>query len=279
MIIRGDCMRKYLFIIVCVLFSFSFCIKTEVLASEEYVYQTSDGNCFTLDDVLIYEEDLIDKTFENETELIDYIYNVGYNRTSICDDTYEIYGQKVTKAELALALDGRYSKYVSTGFNDSKIAKQKTQELFGYNTDDTKANAFQHAYWIMLMYFHTTPDFSIKEAYAHEEYDGNNEFSKHMDLYNDDRAYEKASTISYQTDEELAKCAKELVDSGKLIYIKRNYSYLKEKIYHSTTGKIEMIYATGDFYCYTNSNTPFGVPETKITRVNYEIMQGSLVEV
>lgn len=170
-------------------------------------------------------------------------------------------------------------KYISIGFENSQQAKKKTLNVYGYNNDDSIANAFQHAYWVMLMYFHTSPEFSIKEAYAHEEYDENNDKSKYMDLYNDDRANEKASTITYTTDDDFVNYAKELVDSGKLIYIKRNYKYVKEKIYHTTTGKVEIKYDYDDFYCYTNSNNPYGVFDPVITRVRYEIMEEGLMEV
>lgn len=272
-------MKRNLFIIniICVFFVFLWFDNVKIDAFEDSIYVTSDGTKFSLEDVLMYDTDFIDKRFDTEIEFIDYIYEVGYNRTVVCYEQYEVLGHKLTVAEIklfALNLD-----YIDEVVSDSCKAISTTASVFGYNTDDTKANAFQHAYWVMLMYFHTSPKFAIEEAYAHEEYDGNEQFSKHMDLYNDDIAYEKAKTISYTTDDTLVNYAKELVDSGKLIYIKRNYRYLKEKIYHTTTGKVEMIYDTADFYCYTNSNIPFGVPETKVTRINYEIMQGSLMEV
>lgn len=271
-------MKRNLFIILCFLFIFIFTVNGKVYAVEDYTYETSDGVKFCLDDIVIYDTDLIDKNFDSQDEFIDYIYEVGFNRTSVCDDTYTILGHKVTKAELDLCKVSGYLQYMSIGFQCANDAKEKTQKLYGYTTDETKANSFQHAYWVMLMYFHTSPQFTKDEAYAHEEYDGNDAMSKYMDLYNDDRAYEKASTITYTNDDNLASYAKELVDSGKLIYIIRNYSYIKEKIYYTSTGKIETKYTTGDFYCYTNTNIPYGVPEPKVTRVKYEIMQGSLME-
>ncbi len=274
-------MKRNLFIIniICVLFAFIHFNNVKILATDDNVYETSDGTKFYLDDVVIYDTDLIGKNFETELEFIDYIYEVGYNRIIVCDEKYDIDGHKVTKAELELALDPRYTKYVSTGLENAQLAVETTQKVFGYTNDDTIANAFQHAYWVMLMYFHTSPDYAIKEAHAHEMYDGNDPLSKDMDLYNDDMAHYRATTINYTNDEDLIDFAKEMVDDGKLIYIKRNYRYVKEKIYHMSTSKIEIIYDTSDFYCYTNSNVPFGVPETKITRIKYEIVEGSLMEV
>lgn len=128
------------------------------------------------------------------------------------------------------------------------------------------------------MCFCTSPYYAIEEAKAHEAYDSNEEMSKQMDLYNDDRGYEACESYEYKTDEELADYIYSLVTDGKLKYIIRNYQYVKEKIYYITSGRTDYIYATGDFFCLTNSDTPYGVPAAKERKSKYEIMEGLVME-
>ena len=270
-------MKKSLFVISVVnLILFVLCFNYhKVEAASKYSLMTSEGVSYSLDDVVLYESDF-EYNFSTDQEVIDYVYRVGYNRVNLC---YEYGNSKInfTEAEKELFKFNALRCYI--GYQDSKNAKKKTYELYGYLTDGSIANAFQHAYWVMLMCFHTTFDFAIKEAYAHEEYDGNDSMNKHMDLHNDDVAYNKAKTVSGANDDEILSMAKELVESGKLIYIIRNYKYEKEKIYYITSSRTDTIYGSGDFYYYTNSTVPYGVPSCKYTKTKYEIMEGFLMEV
>ncbi len=263
-----------------------FCFKNRVtFASNSTLYLTSEGLSYSLDDVVMYDSDFYDKDFKSETEVIDYIYQTGYNRTSAVydynydgnDSRVDVYGTKLTNDEIELFI--KYFYYICKLKDIKSNALSKTQELYGYTADDSIANAFQHAYWIALMYFHLSPTFAIKEGYAHEEYDDNDPMSKHMDLYNNDVSYNECSSINYTNDDSLALSIKEIVSSGKCIYIKRNYSYPVKKIYYLSSGRIDTIYAVGDFYCYTNSNTPYDLPTVTIVKTKYEIMEGSLMEV
>ena len=278
-------MKKSLFII-CLSFCFMFCfINSVTFAFDSTLYLTSDGFSYSLDNVLMYDSDFYDKDFKSDTEVIDFIYQTGYNRTSSVydynydgsDSRVDIKGTKLTKDEIELFI--KYFYYICKLKDIKSNALSKTQELYGYTTEDSIANAFQHAYWIALMYFHLSPSFAIQEGYAHEEYDENDPMSKHMDLYNDDVSYNECSSINYTNDDSLAITIKDLVSSGKCIYIKRNYSYPVKKIYYLSSDRIDTIYAVGDFYCYTNSDTPYGLPKVTIVKTKYEIMEGSLMEV
>lgn len=274
-------MKKVLFIILNFIGFILLIEPYKSYASEEH-FTTSDGVEFTFDDIVLYESDFDNVEFNSDQEVIDYIYSVGYNRVDLCYE-YDISILNLTDAEKRLAI--RYPQAAVQGHDDAIAAKEKTLEVYGYNTDGSIANAFQHAYWIMLMYFHTKDlnnsceNFAILEGYAHEEYDGNDEMSKYMDLYNDDRAYEKVTTISKATDDELVDIAKGLVNDGKLIYIRKDYRYTKEIIYHLSTGRVEYVYGYDDFYCYTNSSIPYDLPTPKVTKIKYEIMEGFVMEV
>lgn len=270
-------MKKNLFVIGVVnLILFVLCLNYQkVEASSRFLLMTTEGVSYSLDDVVLYESDLEGVTFTTDQEVIDYIYSVGYNRVDLCYE-YDYSKINLTEAEKKLAYDNILLCFI--GYQDSLSAKRKTYEVYGYMTDGSIANAFQHAYWVTLMCFHTTFDFAIKEAYAHEKYDGNDPMNKHMDLYNDDAAYNKAKSCVLASDWKILSMAKELVSDGKLIYIIRNYKYEKEKIYYINSGRTDTVYGSGDFYCYTNSTVPYGVPVCKYTKTKYEIMEGYIME-
>lgn len=80
----------------------------KVYAKDDDMYETSDGTKFRFDDIVIYQEEFVDVAFETTAEFVDYVYTVGYNRTSTCDGTYTINGNKVTKAEFDLAKEPRF---------------------------------------------------------------------------------------------------------------------------------------------------------------------------
>ncbi len=244
-------------------------------ASNRYDFMTTDGIGYNADEIIVYDYELLDAP-DTQEGLIDYFYSIGYNRVETCDLKYNAFGHVLTKNEIKLNI--KYFWFAKKGYQASKDAISKTAELFGYTTDDSKANAFQHAYWVALMYFRTSPYYAIEEAKAHEEYDSNEEMSKHMDLYNDNRGYEACESYEHKSDEELADYIYSLVTDGKLKYIIRNYQYVKEKIYYITSGRTDYIYASGDFFCFTNSDTPYGVPAAKERKSKYEIMEGLVME-
>lgn len=271
--------------IICLLISLFVClISSTVYASDSRFYLTSEGISYSLDEVIVYDTDLYDKDFKSEADIIDYIYLVGYNRTSTAydygtdgDSRIDIKGTKLTNAELILFI--KNPRFATQMFSIKSQAISKTIELYGYNAEDSIANGFQHAYWIALMYFKLSPSFAIQEGYAHEEYDENDPMSKHMDLYNDNVSYESCSSISYNKDDDkLALALRELVTNGNFIYIKRNYSYPVKRIYYLSSGRVDTIYAVGDFYCYTNSNIPYGLTKVTEIKTKYDIMEGYLME-
>ena len=273
-------MKKIIILTLSCIFCLIFGLNSKIYAKQTDTFKTSDGIEFSTNDLIIYYSDFENIKFDSEQDYIDYIYNVGYNRVqSVTYDDYSqisIFGHKLTADEINL-FKNNVSKIPSIiSCKDKAISK--TLELYDDTSDDTKANAFQHAYWVMLMYFNVGHAFAIDEAYAHENYVGNEEKSKGMDIYNDDIAYNVCSSITYTSDDALATEAKFLQTSGELIYIKRDYKYVSQKIIYSN-GKVVLKYSTGDFYCYTNSNIPYEVPATIVINEKYDIMQGSLMEV
>ena len=56
----------------------------------------------------MYDSDFYDKDFKSESEVIDFIYQTGYNRTSAIyvynydgsDSRVDVYGTKLTNAEI-----------------------------------------------------------------------------------------------------------------------------------------------------------------------------------
>ena len=221
----------------------------KIYAKQKDTFKTSDGIEFSTNDLVIYYSDFENIKFDSEQDYIDYIYNVGYNRVqSVTYDDYSqisIFGHKLTVDEINLFKNNASKIPVIISCKDKAISK--TQELYDDTSDDTKTNAFQHAYWVMLMYFNVGHSFAIEEAYAHENYVVNEEKSKGMDIYNDDVAYNACSSINYTFDDTLAIDAKSLQTSGELIYIKRDYKYISQKIIYSNV-LVVLKYFTGDFY-------------------------------
>ncbi len=144
-----------------------------------------------------------------------------------------------------------------------------------YNGDSDIKNAYKHAYWVMLMYYHTSPEFAKLEAYAHEEYDSNPALEKKMDLTNDDTAYNYCLEHENLSDTSCAAIAYKMVYDGKLVYILRNYKYLSQVIYYPQTKQSKYIYKTDDFLAYTNMTTPISLPS--VDYVNATIPGGNMV--
>lgn len=270
-------MKKFLFILTnCLLLCYCIFNKS-IYAKSKYTLMTTNGIYYDVNDVVLYESDIVDVDFTTDQECIDYVYSVGYNRVQLL--SYNTYNTKLNLTEAEKKLFWEHPLKAFKGYQCSIKAKEKTLELFGYNTDGSKANAFQHAYWIGLMCVKIDPSFAIEEGDAHEEFDSNEKMNKQMDLHNDDVAYNACKSYSPSNDDVLTSYIYSLVTDGKLIYIIRNYQYVKEKIYYITTGRIEYIYSTGDFFCYTNGDIPYGIPVPIERKYKYELMEALIMEV
>lgn len=270
-------MKKILTLIICLTFILLI-PRNYVRADKNKSYKTSSNIEFDANEVVVYMSDFENIEFKTEQEFIDYIYLIGYNRVESVDSSnysqYTVFGHKLTADEILYF--GTHISEISAIAYYSEMAVSKTYQIYGTTADDSKANSFQHAYWVMLLYFDVSKECAKKEPYAHEQYKENDEMSKYMDLYNDNAAYDACSSVTDVSDKLLAEQAKSLQENGKLIYIKRDYTYVSTKTIYSN-GKVVLEYTTKDFYCYSNSNTPYGVPTTVIKRVKYELMEGSIM--
>ena len=237
-------------------------------ASSTTYYTTSTGITFSLDEVIIYWDDLENLDFDTSQEMIDFIYRIGKNRPSIASEHIDLFGTLLTEAEIELIII--YPLFAPILYLNNKMAVAKTEEL--YNSEERKdgkiGNAFQHAYWVILMNYWCTPYIAISFAVAHEEYDGNPTIHKTMDLYNDYAAYDYCQTLGTYVDMlTLDEYAQYLVTSGQLEYIIENYRYVYKITTYLDTGRTLIQYRNRDFYAKTNSIEPYGVPEPIIEEI------------
>ncbi len=253
-------MKKIIFIFTCIFVSlFIIGFKSKSYADDTTYFETSDNFKFSADEVVIYSYDLEDINFNTSQEVIDFIFERGYNRTNLVDERRTIFGAQLTTQEIKLLTE--YPAQCVIGWNCSKKAEESADELFpSYSGDSDLKNAYKHAYWVMLMYYHTSPEFAKLEAYAHEEYDSNPALEKKMDLTNDDTAYNLCLEHENLSDTSCAAIAYKMVYDGKLVYILRNYKYLSQVIYYPQTKQSKYIYKTDDFLAYTNMTTPISLP-------------------
>ena len=236
---------------------------TRVFANNNETVVTSTGIEYNLSDFEIYFEDFDNTNFSTSQQVIDYIYEVGFARSRTRDSLHEIYGYTLTEDELELLI---LNPEAVIPANQCRIlAISTTNENYpNEHQDGQRGNAFQHAYWVILMYYNISPTFAIDFAVAHENYDSNPELHKTMDLYNDFVAYNfcvnSNITAGNYTTENLISFAQQLVTNGSLEYIILNYRYLHSIVTYRDTMRTVENYAIGDFYAYTNSNTPYNVP-------------------
>lgn len=109
--------------------------SSKSFASEENFrefYTTSDGVSFYLDDLVLYFDDL-NHEFIDSQEFIDYAYHVGYNRTSVISEQYNVFGKELTLSEIKLLI-----KYPQYAHKANKISEKAVEE--------TKATADLYAY-------------------------------------------------------------------------------------------------------------------------------------
>lgn len=252
-----------LFLTLCMILSFSFVANA---SNNEYqIFLTSNGESYTLKDFDIYIEDFADTNFETPQEVIDYIYNIGSVRLKTRDTQYSIFGKSLTEDELTLLI--QHPIHAATAYNCSQTAVSTAASLYSdCHSDGDLGNAFQHAYWVMLMYYNTSPTFAIDFAVAHENYDGNPTLHKTMDLHNNYAAYDYCVGLNNDdtnySDDVITDFALYLMETGVLEYIIFDYEYVYHSIYYMATGRTKEFTRTADLYAYTNSTIPYNIPPT-----------------
>ena len=228
-----------------------------------YVYETSSGISFSLSDFDIYLEDFENQTFDSSQEVVDFVYEVGDIRLNVRSDHQNIFDYKLTVLEIALLVT--HFLYIPYVFLARSTTLSVTQSIYPDSCSDGQiGNAFQHAYWTMLLCKYTSSAFAIAFVTAHEEYDNNDDLNKNMDLHNNNKAYDyylsnNISSNTY-TEGQLANIVLSLMSDGELIYVIFNYRYLSRIVYYEATGLMIRNYSNGNFYSYTNSTEPFNVP-------------------
>lgn len=250
-------MKRILTIILLFTFSFSLMSFTNDNFVEEYV---------------VYFSDLknIDEDWSQE-QVYDYYYECTLkNQISLQSEQYDIFGWTLTTSELALV--ALYPQYAIPLAYTRNKAIEDTQFYFPNNCGDGDyGNAFQHCYWTMLLCYSTTPEFALDFTTAHENYDGNSELHKNMDLTNNKVAYDYYLINTPLADSQCAMLALDLFNNAKLTYIIFNYRYLKQVNIVISSGKRREIYAYGNFYAYTTTTTPYNVPSVIYNYVNIDI--------
>lgn len=249
---------------ICIILSFVFIllficnVTSDALASENLKYFTTTNMKYDDGEVDVYLEDFKGKSFYNEQEIIDYIYDVGYDR----QDQYDIFSYKLTSSEVHLYI--KYFYYIGDMYFAQRQAKNKTKEIFGTTLDGTPANAFCHAYWTMLISDFAGADVAYKFVLAHEDYDSNPELEKRMDLYNDKVAYEYCKEHGNTNSWNSTLSAMLLYNNASLKYIIRDYEYLSKIVTNTKLNKVTYMYKTGDFLAYTTTDSPLDVPSYTI---------------
>ena len=90
---------------------------------------------------------------------------------------YDVLGEKLTADELVLLITNFWS--IPDVIRCRNVVIETTTNNYPTSSGDgMMGNAFQHAYWTMLMYYNISPSFSIDFAVAHEAYDGNSPLHK-----------------------------------------------------------------------------------------------------
>lgn len=239
--------------------------------NENYCFSTSDNNILNVDDVNISLNILSNHSFDGSQEVIDFLYYYSDSPTSISDldNQYNIFNHKLTSDELILLIS--LPQYISIASNVSNDAMNTAKEVFPNNcADDSIGNAFQHFYWTLSLIVNTSESFGYDFVVAHENYDDNDPYSKSMDLENDFRAYSYYKTnesITYSKTY-MISLGKNYVANGYLTYVLRDYQYVSQIIYDVYTKKETIYYETNTFFAYTNSTTPYNLPETKYYTTN-----------
>jgi hypothetical protein len=178
---------------------------------------------------------------------------------------YNIFGRILTSSEISLLFN--YPFHILSWINSANIAISKTNELYDTTADGSIANAFQHAYWNVLMVKAMGATIAEEFATAHEAYEGNPIIHKTMDLFNNQVGRNFASYIddlSNKSDSWLADQTKaSLIDIGETMYILFDYEYLR--YIYLFDDRTEYVHGIGDFLAWTIKTFPISVP-------NYEVI-------
>ena len=178
---------------------------------------------------------------------------------------YSIFGKPLTSEELYL-ISTTDIQIISLWYHSSQIALIETENRFEDYGDGTIANAFQHAYWNILMVKYMNIYHAENFATAHENYDDNPISHKTMDLINNLVARNFASTlnnINQISDSNLSSLTyEELILEGLTVYL-LEYSYLR--YIHIFPNRTQYIYQTDELLTYTNKIIPISIP-------NYEVI-------
>jgi RHS repeat-associated protein len=75
----------------------------------------------------------------------------------------------------------------------ARQAAQATQAKFGYDRDNTPANAFKHCYWMCCTTRQTNPGFAHNLGIAHEGGPGASSPANRMDIYNNEQGICRAA--------------------------------------------------------------------------------------
>lgn len=242
-------------------------------ASSTIYYTTSTGITFSLDEVVIYWSDLEEFDFYTSQAIIDSIYRLGMNRPSIASDRFEVFDIPLTVSEIQHIIEYSILGYNCLDLLDIRSeAISKAAELYPTNhSDGDLGNAFQHAYWVILIYYQFLPSAAIDFPVAHEEYDSNPILHKTMDLFNDYVAYDYCESLNNYGDSisetTMVEYASYLVSSGQLDYIIEDYRYVYKITTYLDTGRTLVQYRIGDYYAKTNSTEPYNVPGTIIEEI------------
>lgn len=244
--------------------------------ADEEIFETSDGYTFTVDQLNLCWGDIKDiPENASQQDVIDTFYRKGFTSIEICsseydeddysEDSQEYETQTLTDQELLLLLMN--VDFINPTWQAKETAINWAATYYpGENMDGQKGNAFQHAFWVMSMYYKTSPTFALNFAEAHESMPNNPILHKTMDLTNNQAAYDFCVSLNNEdadlTYEQIKNYAIDLVNSGSLIYIIQNYEYPAVIYVDRLTGlETGRTMATADLYAYTNSTTPFNIPD------------------
>ena len=148
-------------------------------------------------------------TYCKNSALTDFIFKVS--------DLYP----GLTSSERALA--AQYPIDALKGYKDALTAENICANKFGGSRTNDESDACRHFVWAGLMYRDIGKDLASKVLNAHEEYVGNPEDEKNMDLENNAKGLSEAKNLSDSaafSDEDFVKKFDAALSNGKLKILK-----------------------------------------------------------
>lgn len=188
---------------------------------------------------------------------------------------YNIFGRNLTLDEILILITN--PQHIFDFIDSVDIAMSKTNQIYGSSGDGSIGNSFLHAYWNDIMVKKVGLTLAEAFATAHENYVGNPQIHKYIDLDNNEKGRQIASQItnlSSRSNDYLANVVVDAVNNGHLRYILFNYKYVHTIVYYDT--HTDVIYDCGDFYAYTNKVTPANLPKPII--IDYRTNPGPIFE-